>query len=47
MKNWDLTNETGCTSESDREDAAFVCEQLKIPLHEINYVKEYWNEVFR
>jgi tRNA-specific 2-thiouridylase len=48
MKNWDTTNEQGiCTSDIDRADAKFACDHLKIPFLEVNFVKEYWNEVFR
>ena len=47
MTNWDITNETGqCTIASDREHAQYVCEHLDIPFQEVNFVKEYWNEVF-
>lgn len=47
MKNWDIADETGrCTTDADREDAQFVCDHLKIPLMEVNFVKEYWNDVF-
>ena len=48
MTNWDLTNETGhCMADHDREDARFVCDKLNIPFNEVNFVKEYWNDVFR
>ena len=48
MRNWDLTNETGhCLANKDAEDAAYVCSKLNIPFHEVNFVKEYWNDVFR
>lgn len=47
MKNWDLADENGiCSVSSDLEDAKFACNRLKIPFHEVNFVKEYWNEVF-
>lgn len=47
MKNWDETDERGfCSSDKDFEDALFVSDKLDIPLKQINYVKEYWNEVF-
>ncbi|KAL4227040.1 hypothetical protein ACF0H5_015016 [Mactra antiquata] len=47
MKNWDSTNEHGvCVSDVDREDATYVCQHLDIPLYEVNFVKEYWNDVF-
>ncbi|XP_078052844.1 mitochondrial tRNA-specific 2-thiouridylase 1 isoform X2 [Augochlora pura] len=47
MKNWDIADETGrCTTEEDYEHAKWVCDKLKIPLVQVNYVKEYWNNVF-
>ena len=48
MQNWDIRNEVGaCSGEQDREDAHWVCSKLGIPLKEVNFVKEYWNDVFR
>jgi tRNA-specific 2-thiouridylase len=48
MRNWDIANETGhCSADRDCEDAAFVCHHLGIPFHEVNFVREYWNDVFR
>ncbi|RLU15383.1 hypothetical protein DMN91_012377 [Ooceraea biroi] len=48
MKNWDIKDETGtCAVERDYEDARWVCDRLKIPLMQVDFVKEYWNEVFR
>nr|XP_033330143.1 mitochondrial tRNA-specific 2-thiouridylase 1 isoform X1 [Megalopta genalis]XP_033330144.1 mitochondrial tRNA-specific 2-thiouridylase 1 isoform X1 [Megalopta genalis]XP_033330145.1 mitochondrial tRNA-specific 2-thiouridylase 1 isoform X1 [Megalopta genalis]XP_033330147.1 mitochondrial tRNA-specific 2-thiouridylase 1 isoform X1 [Megalopta genalis] len=47
MKNWDVTDETGrCTTEEDYKHAQWVCDKLKIPLIQVNFVKEYWNNVF-
>ncbi|ELU17106.1 hypothetical protein CAPTEDRAFT_228913 [Capitella teleta] len=47
MVNWDLRNEVGvCTGDGDKEDAQYVCDHLKIPFKEVNFVKEYWNDVF-
>ncbi|XP_022300440.2 mitochondrial tRNA-specific 2-thiouridylase 1-like [Crassostrea virginica] len=47
MKNWDEKDEKGhCTSDRDKEDAQFVCQHIGIPFHEVNFVKEYWNDVF-
>ncbi|VDI60297.1 tRNA-specific 2-thiouridylase [Mytilus galloprovincialis] len=47
MKNWDIADEKGkCSSDADREDAQYVCDRLQIPLQDVNFVKEYWNEVF-
>lgn len=48
MKNWDQVDEMGhCPGEADWDDAQWVCRKLDIPLVQINFVKEYWNEVFR
>lgn len=48
MKNWDIRDETGnCTVEKDYEDARWICDKLRIPLIQVDFVKEYWNEVFR
>lgn len=48
MRNWDITDETGnCTVNEDLRDAEWICSKLGIQLHEVNFVKEYWNEVFR
>lgn len=47
MKNWDVIDETGiCKADEDFKDASYLCKQLNIPLHPVNFVKEYWNEVF-
>jgi len=48
MKNWDIRDETGkCTIEKDYGDARWICDKLEIPLIQIDFVKDYWNEVFR
>lgn len=47
MRNWDEQDETGrCAGEKDFLDAEYTCKRLRIPLKEVNYVKEYWNSVF-
>lgn len=47
MKNWDIRDEKGaCTTDEDRKDAEFVCRILDIPLYEVDFVKQYWHEVF-
>lgn len=47
MKNWDERDEKGyCSSDRDYEDATYISQKLDIPLTQVNYVKEYWNEVF-
>ena len=57
MRNWDssinndilgnptLQNEI-CPQEQDYNDALTVCQKLNIPLHRIDFVKEYWDYVF-
>ncbi|XP_043218232.1 mitochondrial tRNA-specific 2-thiouridylase 1-like isoform X3 [Amphibalanus amphitrite] len=47
MRNWDIRDEQGvCKADQDAEDAAWVCKKLQIPFQEVNFVKEYWNDVF-
>jgi tRNA-specific 2-thiouridylase len=47
MKNWDEKDENGvCKSAIEYEDVVRVCEQLDIPYYSVNFVKEYWDNVF-
>ncbi len=47
MKNWDEKNENGvCTSVQDFQDVARVCDRLDIPYTSVEFVKEYWDNVF-
>lgn len=57
MRNWDsavnndvLGNpdlmEDVCPQEKDYQDAVNVAEELGIKLHRIDFIEEYWNEVF-
>jgi tRNA-specific 2-thiouridylase len=47
MKNWEEDDtETYCSAAADLRDAQAVCEQLKIPLHTVNFATEYWDNVF-
>ncbi|CEI90707.1 hypothetical protein G6F70_003430 [Rhizopus microsporus] len=47
MRNWDTSDERGvCTSREDWEDVQRVCEILKIDCQHVDFVKEYWNDVF-
>ena len=48
MRNWDADDERGrcATSDDELEDAKYVCRVLKLPLMELNFAKEYWNNVF-
>ena len=48
MRNWDITDEMGkCSADKDAEYAEFVCKHVGIAFREVNFVREYWNEVFR
>lgn len=57
MRNWDsLVNNdylgnpnldnSICPQEEDYNDAKNVCDKLGIPLHRVDFVKEYWDNVF-
>lgn len=57
MRNWDTSingdilgnpdlNNNICPQEQDYNDAKEVCDKLNIPLHRIDFVKEYWDNVF-
>lgn len=57
MRNWDAAlnndiegnptfNETICPQEQDYNDAKKVCEELAIPLYRVDFIKEYWDNVF-
>lgn len=57
MRNWDAItngdflgnptlNDPCCPQEADYEDAKKVAEILDIPLYRIDFIEEYWNEVF-
>ncbi len=57
MRNWDALlnndtlgnptlNEEICPQEKDYNDALKTCEILNIPLHRVDFVKEYWDLVF-
>ncbi|NLB49415.1 MAG: tRNA 2-thiouridine(34) synthase MnmA [Erysipelotrichia bacterium] len=57
MRNWDaltnndflgypMLNDPQCPQEKDYEDALLVAKKLGIPLLRIDFVKEYWDEVF-
>ena len=58
MRNWDsLTNndilgnptldEAICTQEQDYNDAVEVAKKLGLPLHRIDFISEYWDDVFQ
>ncbi len=57
MRNWDTSvngdflgnpdlDDSICPQEQDYNDALEVCQKLDIPLHRIDFVKEYWDYVF-
>ena len=47
MKNWDEDDGSPyCSVKEDFMDAAFVADQLNIPLYQINFAKEYKEKVF-
>ncbi len=57
MRNWDSSVNNDylgnpdlfgdiCPQERDYNDAIKVCEKIGIPLHRIDFVKEYWDYVF-
>jgi tRNA-specific 2-thiouridylase len=47
MKNWEEKDESGaCRSAQEYQDVVRVCEQLDIPYYSVNFVKEYWDNVF-
>lgn len=47
MKNWEEKDENGvCQSSKEYEDVVRVCEKIDIPYYSVNFVKEYWDNVF-
>lgn len=47
MKNWDEEDDSGvCTATFDYEDVVKTCEIIDIPYFTVNFVKEYWDNVF-
>jgi tRNA-specific 2-thiouridylase len=47
MKNWEEDDGTEqCTALEDLADAQQVCDKLGIPLLNVNFATEYWDEVF-
>jgi len=48
MKNWEQDDYPGyCAATTDLNDAKAVCAKLNIPLHTVNFSKEYWQQVFQ
>jgi len=48
MKNWDTLEESGGDCQADKEaaDAERICNHIGVPFRHVNFVKEYWSEVF-
>ena len=46
MTNWE-DDDGYCTAADDLQDARAVCEQLGIPLHQVNFARQYHERVFR
>lgn len=57
MRNWDAAlnndikgnptlNNDICPQEKDYNDALELCSMLNIPLHRVDFIKEYWDNVF-
>lgn len=47
MKNWEEDDtQRFCPAEKDLTDVRNICQQLKIPLHTVNFAQEYWQQVF-
>lgn len=47
MRNWDTADERGvCTSREDWEDVQKVCRHLDMECKHVDFVKEYWTDVF-
>ena len=50
MRNWDFRDEEGndvvCTQGEDYKEAKKVAEFLDIPFYEVDFIGDYWNDVF-
>lgn len=47
MKNWEERDSNGmCPAALEYEDVVRVCEHIDIPYYSVNFVKEYWDNVF-
>ena len=46
MTNWE-DDDGYCTAARDLQDARRVCEQLDIPLHHVNFARQYRDQVFK
>ncbi len=47
MKNWEEDDDDDyCSASVDLADAQKICDQIRIPLHTVNFSSEYWDRVF-
>jgi len=46
MTNWE-DDDGYCTAATDFQDARLICEQIDIPLHRVNFTRQYRNQVFK
>jgi len=46
MRNWDEDEDGYCTAAADLQDARRVCDDLGIPLHTVNFARDYRDRVF-
>jgi tRNA-specific 2-thiouridylase len=47
MKNWEETDASGvCTAAREWEDVQRVCDRIDIPCYSVEFVREYWEQVF-
>jgi NH3-dependent NAD+ synthetase len=50
MRNWDAADERAqsvpCRADDDLQSAKAVCAELDIPLRVVDFVQQYWNNVF-
>ncbi|MBF0363502.1 MAG: tRNA 2-thiouridine(34) synthase MnmA [Oligoflexia bacterium] len=47
MRNWEESEPlTACSAAKDFEDVVSVCEKLQIPYYSVEFIKEYFDEVF-
>ncbi|GHU77308.1 tRNA-specific 2-thiouridylase MnmA [Clostridia bacterium] len=47
MKNWDEQDADGrCTADQDWADVRAVCDVIGIPYYNVNFTKQYWDNVF-
>jgi tRNA-specific 2-thiouridylase len=46
MRNWDEDDDGYCTAAADLQDARRVCEDLGVPLHTVDFARQYRERVF-